>query len=361
MKKLLLLACIILGIQKIQSQVGINTPNPQGILHVDGAKDNNTAGVPTLAQQANDFIITSSGNTGIGTTAPNSTLVIDGTYEGAYSEVSANTALSSKDQFINVVGSSVITLTLPDGTLSNSFGGRIYSIKNTATVSIFVVGHAADQLLRTSGTAITNSLEIKPGYQAKIIKNTYTTVANPLWEVFDLTSVGGNSTDFIVGETKSVRIVINATAFTTASGSRNIMTGRNSTSTTGNNSIYELSSATDKLKFLYINGVRMDGLRSSGGVAPKLFNPTSANIVYNLSALSTHDFNIDNGTGMNLLPNYYSYLIDGDDNMGTYTNSTTEYVNVMITFPNGQWYNFTWHATRDAANFYFYMTAQRLN
>lgn len=39
------------------SQVGIGLGNPQGALHVDGAKDNAATGTPTAAQAANDVII----------------------------------------------------------------------------------------------------------------------------------------------------------------------------------------------------------------------------------------------------------------------------------------------------------------
>ena len=56
------------------SQVGINTANPQGILHVDGAKDNPQTGIPTEAQQVNDFTVTEMGNVGIGTTTPHAAL-----------------------------------------------------------------------------------------------------------------------------------------------------------------------------------------------------------------------------------------------------------------------------------------------
>ncbi|ASW74154.1 hypothetical protein IQ37_03215 [Chryseobacterium piperi] len=52
------------------SQVGINTPNPQATFHIDGAKDNEITGIPTAKQQSNDFVVTSEGNTGIGTTKP---------------------------------------------------------------------------------------------------------------------------------------------------------------------------------------------------------------------------------------------------------------------------------------------------
>lgn len=52
------------------SQVGINTGNPHAIFNVDGAKDNPSTGIPNAAQQANDFVVTSSGNVGIGTVTP---------------------------------------------------------------------------------------------------------------------------------------------------------------------------------------------------------------------------------------------------------------------------------------------------
>lgn len=58
------------------SQVGINTANPQGIFHVDGAKDNNATASPSVSQQVNDFIVLPSGNVGIGTTTPSQKLEI---------------------------------------------------------------------------------------------------------------------------------------------------------------------------------------------------------------------------------------------------------------------------------------------
>lgn len=57
-------------------QIGINTTNPQGTFHVDGAKDNQATGAPTASQQNNDFVVTSVGNVGIGTTTPTRKLEI---------------------------------------------------------------------------------------------------------------------------------------------------------------------------------------------------------------------------------------------------------------------------------------------
>lgn len=64
------------------AQTGVNTRNPLGAFHVDGNTDN--AITPTAAQQTNDFIVTTSGATGIGTATLNSSakLQIDATNQG---------------------------------------------------------------------------------------------------------------------------------------------------------------------------------------------------------------------------------------------------------------------------------------
>ncbi|MGE8534902.1 MAG: hypothetical protein ACN6OJ_10010 [Chryseobacterium sp.] len=55
----------------VDAQTGIGTSNPQGILHVDGAQDNAAAGMPTVTQAANDFIINkTTGFLGLGVLAP---------------------------------------------------------------------------------------------------------------------------------------------------------------------------------------------------------------------------------------------------------------------------------------------------
>jgi hypothetical protein len=59
------------------AQVGINTDNPQTTFHVDGAKDNPTAGAPTATQQLNDVVVTSLGRVGVGTNAPANSLEVN--------------------------------------------------------------------------------------------------------------------------------------------------------------------------------------------------------------------------------------------------------------------------------------------
>lgn len=71
MKKRYLLIILALSFNFTFSQVGINTPNPRGILHTDGQKDNPVSGTSfTPAQQSNDVLITSEGRIGAGTHSP---------------------------------------------------------------------------------------------------------------------------------------------------------------------------------------------------------------------------------------------------------------------------------------------------
>lgn len=82
--KFLFLANTLLVTANFSAQVGINTPNPQAAFHVDGGKDNTPAGVPTVVQQTNDFVVTSSGSVGVGTVSPSTRLEINnGTTNGA--------------------------------------------------------------------------------------------------------------------------------------------------------------------------------------------------------------------------------------------------------------------------------------
>lgn len=225
-----------------------------------------------------------------------------------------------------------LTFTLNPGTLNSGNGAITYSVSgipdfsspNTATIPLNFLGYSCN------------------------------------------TVIGDNSSSFAIGEIKSVRIIVPATLFLTNTGSRSLMTGKavNNITTTNRRVAYELASLSDQTKFIIINGLRMDFMKSAltnnpGSVSPKFFNTASTPITYNISSLSTNDAMKD-GLNTVLAPTSYSYNIDGNDDFSV-TSSSIEYVNAMVTFNNGEWYNCTWHATRDTDNYYFYMTAQRLN
>lgn len=48
------------------AQIGINTDNPQGLFHIDGAKNNPATGVPNATQLLDDFVVDKDGNAAIG-------------------------------------------------------------------------------------------------------------------------------------------------------------------------------------------------------------------------------------------------------------------------------------------------------
>lgn len=75
MKKFLLIT-FFLNTTLLLAQVGMNIPNPKGVYHIDGSKNNPKGEVPNKEQQKDDFIVLSNGNVGIGTIAPENKLHI---------------------------------------------------------------------------------------------------------------------------------------------------------------------------------------------------------------------------------------------------------------------------------------------
>ena len=87
-QKILQITLLAVGIATY-SQVGIRTEKPIGIFNIDGQKDNAGSLTPNAAQQLNDVVVLSNGNTGLGTTAPTQKLDI----------VTGGTALTPKPDF----------------------------------------------------------------------------------------------------------------------------------------------------------------------------------------------------------------------------------------------------------------------
>lgn len=77
MKKILLFLLFSILANTVYSQVGINTANPQGVFHIDGASDNPLFAVPTLEQQSNDLIMNTSGSVAIGTISPDPSAILE--------------------------------------------------------------------------------------------------------------------------------------------------------------------------------------------------------------------------------------------------------------------------------------------
>lgn len=305
-------------------------------------------------------------NTGIDTKVSNSTLTDNGSYAGAYRAVSANSTLSAADQFINVTAAS--TITLPDAVVSNAatdaFYGRIYHIRNTSVGNVTIAGFGS-QLIQISSGTTANTVVLKSGESVDIVKNNNNTAGQALWEIFQQFAASSDNS-FSVGELKYLRVTVPTEFALNTPTEKKVMTGKSSsqTGTTTWQAAYDLAGA-QQANFLVINGLRMDFMcPSTVLISPKLFNTTTSNVTYHVAAMTTVAANNNNsGTNVTIAPGYFSYYIYGTDKMQISGITYSEYISVMITFNDGQWYNCTWHATREYPNhsFQLYFTAQRLN
>lgn len=110
------------------AQVGINTPNPQGTFHVDGNKNNSQSGVPSAAETTDDFVVTKTGNVGVGTLTPSVKLDISttGTPASPIAGIKISDGLQGKSKVLtsdeNGVGSwKRQSLELVVGTMGNGY------------------------------------------------------------------------------------------------------------------------------------------------------------------------------------------------------------------------------------------------
>lgn len=86
----------------ISAQVGINTANPLGTFHVDGGKNNPISGSPLSAQLSDDFIVTNTGNVGLGIISPSVKLDISttGTPTAPIAGIKINDGLQGKNKVL---------------------------------------------------------------------------------------------------------------------------------------------------------------------------------------------------------------------------------------------------------------------
>lgn len=140
MKKSLLTIGLLANFAFSYAQVGVNTNNPQGVFNVDGQKNNPLSGSTfTDAQQADDFVVTSTGQVGIGTIAPTQKLDIH--TGGTSSAPITGFKLVDGNQFNNLVLTSdsngvatwkPVSLTTVQGVIPSSSGAGDYPFQSNA-------------------------------------------------------------------------------------------------------------------------------------------------------------------------------------------------------------------------------------
>ena len=87
-------------------------------------------------------VVDSTGEVGIGTETPNSTLHTNGSVSYAYVAKTANYVLTASDYQIECTANS-FTITLPTAV---GITGRVYSIKNTGTGTITIDGDGTEEI-----------------------------------------------------------------------------------------------------------------------------------------------------------------------------------------------------------------------
>ncbi|WP_162031395.1 hypothetical protein [Chryseobacterium potabilaquae] len=138
---LLVSSCIVSG------QVGINTINPQGTFNIDGGKDNPTIGMPSVAQQANDVVVTPEGNIGIGVTNPTAKL-----------EITSGTNGISGLKFNNINSS-----TLPNSNIASlgiDSNGNV-GVQSTAPILTAFKSFSIDQNVASNSLITIGTLEFR--------------------------------------------------------------------------------------------------------------------------------------------------------------------------------------------------------
>ncbi|GAA5093283.1 hypothetical protein GCM10023210_23550 [Chryseobacterium ginsengisoli] len=211
MKKIILLITSI-SFMSMYSQVGINTSNPRGIFHVDGAKDNATTGIPTATQQANDFVVTSNGSVGIGTNLPNASAILDVNVDGLSSGskkgfLGPKAALSSQTDQVTIPSPATGLLVYNLGTGGLVYNGYVFW--NGTEWRTFNNGSLAPG---TVGTITCNGITLSP--------STYT-AGTPYTGTMNVPYTGGNGGIYAaqtIGPVNGLTATLSAGNFNSGSG-----------------------------------------------------------------------------------------------------------------------------------------------
>ncbi|WP_312992388.1 hypothetical protein [Chryseobacterium flavum] len=415
-KKIIIFTAAMIGcIQTVKAQVGINTTQPKGVFHVDSKKNNpqDTLALPDDEKFSDDFTITSDGRIGIGKIAPDPSAMLD-IASSDKGVLIPKVVLNSPTDSITIATPASGLLVYNEGSGQLKYKGFLFwngaewkainysttktpvvqniNCKNASAFPIqFISGqpyegvltlpytlgnggayaggpaHTQNGLTFTLNEGVLNSGNGTATYSISGIPDFSSpdTISVPLNFLGNTcaVSVGNNSSSFAVGEVKSARITVPSSVFKTNGPQEKLMWSKTDYGMTYRRGGYPTAAPAEQAKYIEIKGLRMDFMSKGGGVndiSPKLYNVTNETIKYNVSSLSTGNQNIEGG-GASVSPRAYSFVIDGDDQFSSIPGTTAEYMNVMLTFPDGEWYNCTWHATQDSSNYYFYMTAQRLN
>ncbi|AZA80703.1 hypothetical protein C1637_12240 [Chryseobacterium lactis] len=124
-----------------------------------------------------------SGNIGVNTPNPGSSLTVNGSFAAAYKTVSTGGLVGANDYYIAYNSAGNGTLTLPAAINgAGNFAGRTYHFKNTGTGDLFIAANGSELIDNQNGIgAGVSTLTIPTGYYAFLVSKGTTTGST--WEL----------------------------------------------------------------------------------------------------------------------------------------------------------------------------------
>ncbi|MDC8103573.1 hypothetical protein ACNFU2_01705 [Chryseobacterium sp. PTM-20240506] len=139
-----------------------------------------------LAAMSSTLSYSQTGNVGINTTTPGSTLTVNGSFAATYRSVTASGNVAPTDYYLAYSSNTNGTLTLPAAiTGSGNFAGRTYHFKNTGTAVLSIAANGAELIDNQTGAGV-GTVNVPAGYYAFFISKGTTT--GTTWELILLSS-----------------------------------------------------------------------------------------------------------------------------------------------------------------------------
>lgn len=126
------------------------------------------------------------GNVGVNTAAPGSSLTVNGSFAASYKTVSSGGTIGADDYYVAYNGAGNGTLTLPAAVNgAGNFMGRTYHFKNTGSATLSIAANGTELIDNQNGPGVA-SFNIPPGYYALLVSKG--TTAGTTWELVLLSS-----------------------------------------------------------------------------------------------------------------------------------------------------------------------------
>lgn len=144
----------------VYGQTGVQTKQPQGVLHIDGKKDNSAT--PTLSQRQNDVVITADGYLGVGVLSPNTRVDVRS------GEPTAIVGIGQTNRAATAVGAGVLRYNTTDKMMEYSDGHNWYPLSDAPPVKVVVIATktTSQTFANNTGTTITGFNMVEDSHSA---------------------------------------------------------------------------------------------------------------------------------------------------------------------------------------------------